>query len=470
MRRAAAALLGAILLLAACDAAPDEATLRPTRAPVASPTSEDTRVIGLVGTLSGPDGERGNDAFEGADLAISRLNQEVAEGRPLFELVTRDDGGDARTATKLIGELAMLDRTVGIVYAGPPEALPGAEAALTQSGIPAILCFGDLYSGRLLRPHLFQASPPYLWQARAITRYLSDDRRYAKAGALVTRDLSGDVAAASLKEAAREQDLTIVIRRYGDAADIPARLGKLQRARTEAVIFQGSDDAFAGLVEIQAQQDHEYRDTPRARIGSAPSPVRRAKIGRNSWHPQIVGFDAALAPDAAAFPPGTLAADSYARGTHALPIPAFERFESAFTQWWGDAPLGWEYRGYDAARMIGWAAQNTRPGDDIARTLETMREVRFAGLDITFGPDDHTAVDQTTVGLWTIPRSGFRPASSNLPWMPLARGFSIDGERTAIMTTDWRYLFRNPPPPDGPAPRITRMRYAVNSPRSDKIH
>ena len=457
------------LLLFACDAAPNEAMLRPTRAPVSSPTNEDVRVIGLVGTLSGPNSTQGEDAFAGADVAVSKLNQNVAAGRPPFQLVTQDDGGDPAAALQLITELSLDARTVGIIYAGPPEALPRAEAALTQSGIPAILCFGDLYSGRLLRPHIFQVAPPYLWQARAITRYLSDDRDYVKAGALVSRDLSGEIAAASLRSAAEEQDLRIAIRRYSGTADIPSALKGLRKARAEAVIFQGSADAFAGVAEIQAQQDHEYRDTPRARLGSARPAVRAAREA-GWWHPQLVGFDGALAPGTSELAAGTLAADSYARGTHALPIPSFQNFRSAFEEWWGDPALGWEYRGYDAARMIGWAAQNTRPGDDIAPTLEKMKEVRFGGLDITFGPDDHTAVDQTTIGLWAIPRQGFNPPAHELPWMPLARGFSIDGTRTAIMSKDWRYLFRNPPPPNGPAPPIERMRYAVNSSGSDKVH
>ncbi|MDQ3962500.1 MAG: ABC transporter substrate-binding protein [Actinomycetota bacterium] len=469
MKRWVVTLVGSMLLFA-CDAAPDEAMLRPTRAPVASPTSSDTRVIGLVGTLTGPDSARGNDAWEGADVGVSQLNQDVDPGRPPFELVTLDDRGDPRTATRLLQELALRDRTVGIIYAGPPEALPSAEAVLTQTGIPAILCFGDLYSGRLLRPHIFQASPPYLWQARAISRYLSDDRAYAKTGAIVGRDQSGDIAAASLKAAARDQDLTLVIRRYGSASDVASALKKLRGARAEAVIFQGSDDAFAEVIEVQAERGHDYRDTPRARIGSASRSLRARRIRRGWWHPQILGFDAVIAPGEADLPPGTLAADSYARGSHALPVPSFENFQSAFQGWWGDVALGWEYRGYDAARMIGWAAQNTRPGDDIARTLESMSGVRFGGLDITFGPDDHTAVDQTTVGLWAIPRTGFDLAATTLRWMPLARGFSIDGDRTAVMAKDWRFLFRNPPPPDGPAPRVTRMRYAVNSPRSDTIH
>jgi hypothetical protein len=122
--------------------------------------------------------------------------------------------------------------------------------------------------------------------------------------------------------------------------------------------------------------------------------------------------------------------------------------------------------------MIGWAAHRTRPGDDVAATLETLDGARFGGLDVTFGPDDHTAVDQTTVGLWVRPRGAFADLvpTTALPWLPLARGFSIDGDRTVISNRDWKFLFRNPPPPDGPAPRIGRMRYAVTSPRSDRIH
>src|SRR5687767_3473660 len=121
------------------------------RRPLASPTGTDTRVIGLVGTMSGPDMWRGEDAFEGADLAVQVLNRSVDEGRPPFELVTLDDEGDATRATQLVEQLAADDGTVGIVYAGPPQGLLPAEAALTQAGIPAMLCYGDLYGARLLR-------------------------------------------------------------------------------------------------------------------------------------------------------------------------------------------------------------------------------------------------------------------------------------------------------------------------------
>lgn len=444
-------------VLVACDADAPESDAVPRR-PVSTPTGdEDTRIIGLVGTMSGDDMWRGEDAFEGADLAVHTLNRSVAEGRPLFQLVTLDDEGDPQRATELVTQLAANEDTVGIVYAGPAEGLPPAERALTLAGIPAILCYGDLYSARLLRPHLFQASPPYLWQARAIARYLVRDRRYGRIGLLTEHgSLDGRVTVAATVEAIEATgDARITKVAYevgtlpGPEALADGAVQRLRNRRVQAVVAQGSPVFYADL-----NRAVRTKTTPR-------------------WHPQVVGFDPAVYPTAPEAGAGTVAADSYARGAHYLPIPSFERFRTAFADWWdGDEPLGWELRAFDAASMIGWAAQKTRPGADVAATLESLNGARFGGLDVTFGPDDHTAVDQTTIGLWVRPRSAFTDLipTSDLPWLPLARGFSIDGERTAILNRDWKFLFRNPPPPDGPAPRVGRMRYAVTSPRSDRVH
>ena len=427
-------------VLVACDAdAPDSDTV--PRRPVSTPTGdEDTRIVGLVGTMSGEDMWRGEDAFEGADLAVHILNRSVDEGRPLFQLVTLDDEGDPQRATELVTQLAANEDTVGIVYAGPPEGLPPAERALTLAGIPAILCYGDLYSARLLRPHIFQASPPFLWQARTIARYLVSDRGYQRIGLIASKTLGGDTAVATLRSALDQTGpARLVVVRYKSVEDVPLVVRDLDRRGMQAIVVEGDTEVLI--------------------------------YARNARRAQIVGFD--LGIGSPPFPAGTVIAESYARGAHYLPIPSFERFSAAFTDWWdGDEPLGWELRAFDAASMIGWAAQKTRPGADVAATLESLSGARFGGLDITFGPDDHTAVDQTTIGLWVRPRSAFTDLipTSDLPWLPLARGFSIDGERTSILNRDWKFLFRNPPPPDGPAPRVRRMRYAVTSPRSDHVH
>lgn len=436
-----AAVLGLCALLTACVTDDGSPTLTPRR-PLSSPTGEDTRVIGLVGTMSGEDMWRGEDAFEGADLAVHILNRSVDEGRPQFQLVTLDDAGDPERATELVEQLAADAKTVGIVYAGPPEGLPPAERALTQARIPAILCYGDLYAARLLRPHIFQASPSFLWEARVIARYLLRDRGYRKLGVLVSRSLSGDTALSSLKAGLQQTgNYRLIATRYSGEEDPFELTRKFRKKRVKAVVVEG-DPSFVATIASAA---------PRY---------------------QVVSFDQGMAADTS-YSVGTVVADTYARGTHFLPVPSFERFRDAFKEWWdGAEPLGWEVRAYDAASMLGWAAQRTPVGADTATFLERLRGARFGGLDVTFGPDDHTAVDQQTIGLWVRPRSAFEPLipTNDLPWLPLSRAFSIDGDRTVILNRDWRYLFRNPPPPDGPAPRFGRMRYAVTSPSSDPIH
>jgi ABC-type branched-subunit amino acid transport system substrate-binding protein len=130
------------LVLVACDGDGGEA-YRPRR-PATTPTAPDSRLIGLVGTLSGPLSWRGEDAFEGADVAVQELNRRRGENQVPYELVSFDDGGEGDRSIELVEEAATEERMAGIVYAGPPEGLPSAEDALAEAGIPAILVYGDL--------------------------------------------------------------------------------------------------------------------------------------------------------------------------------------------------------------------------------------------------------------------------------------------------------------------------------------
>lgn len=460
---AAAAVL--VLTVTACDSGTPDAE-SPMRRPVSTPASEDTTIVGLVGTMTGDDGWRGEDAFEGADLAVHQLNR--GEGRE-YELVTLDDEGSAERATELVMELALNERVAGIVYAGPPEALPSAEAALEEGGVPALLCYGDLYSAQLLKPNLFQVSPPYLWQARRIASYLYRDRRYTRVGLLVPQDLSGRTARRSFVAAARPfgRKPAAVATYAADTESFRPQFRVLKQARVQAVVVDGDASAFAGTLGQLDAFGWEYRTTAAAR---KPRP--------GAWNPQVAGFDSALSPRLAhgTVGPGTVVSDDYARGAHYLPIPSFRAFRGAFQNWWGELPLGWERRAYEATHMIGWATARAVADDtSIPEALESLRRRRFGGLDLVFGPDDHTAVNQQYVGLWVVPRpdAAVREESrlpEDLPWVPLARGFSIDGESTDVAARDWRYLFRNAPPPKAPSPKNGRWRFGVTTPRSDPVH
>ena len=391
----------------------------------------------------------------------------------MYELVTLDDRGDPREATRLVQQLAGSTRTVGVVYAGPSEGLPPAEAALSAAGMPAIICYGDLYGARALTPHIFQSSPSFLWEARRVASYLTGDRGYTRIGLVSERTLNGRTARQGLTLALQERGRRLAASATYAASgnDVDDAIEVMRKRRVQAIVVEADPNAAAGVLRGLRLAKAKYRDTRTARAGIAKS--RR-------WAPQVVGLDLMMSPTLPArdLVPGTVVADTYARGAHYLPIPDFEGFRSRFFAWWDVSPLGWERRAYDAARMIGWAVRRVKGdpnGSDLAHQLEKMKGVRFSGLDITLGPDDHTAVDQATVGLWVVPRPGIDVAERSLlpaamPWVPLGRGFSIDGERTDIASKDWRYLFRNAPPPKAPAPRIGRAHFGVKTPAGDPVH
>ena len=472
-----AAVLLVVFVASACESADPEAI--PVRSPAPTPVSSEGPVIGVVGTMSGEDAHRGTDAFEGADLARHLLNKDNQPSALPFEVVTLDDGGDAQEATRLVEGLASDERTIGVIYAGPPEGLPPAADALEAAGIPAFIVHGDLYSARLLRPALFQISPPLLWQARRIVGYLTRDRAYRRLGAVVTPGLQGDTAVASLR-AVLPKGVTLAVERYADEepAGFDDVVQRLEKRRVESIVLEGSNLALLGLVRELGERLAEYKTTAGARTVTAP----RSKSGKRTrrdlrgWAPQVAAFDEAMYPlETAQLPAGTVVSETYARGAYYLPIGEFRDFAQAFRNWWDAEPLGWERRSYEAVSLLGWAARRTEPGDSILSTLEQVRQTRFGGIRITLGPDDHTTAEQTAVGLWVVPRSGIEVAERDsippsLPWVPLGRGFSTNGVRTDVFPEDWRALFRNPPPAEGPGPRIGSARFGVTTSRRDPVH
>ena len=419
--------------------------------------------------MTGPLSWRGQDSFEGADVSVQVLNRMLRERETMFELVTIDDGGDPQAAREGIEQLAANGQTVGIIYAGPEQVLPEVEPILAAAKIPLLFDFGDLYSSQLLTPHLFQMSPAYLWEARVLVRYLVTDRRYERIGALTSDTLSGGSARRLLQIALGERGLSLAASEIlpADAPALGRALDVMARNKVQSIVVEGGPEELEGMLRALNVRGSTYETT------------KLARKGKPEWRPQVVGFDTMVSPqiDPEVLTEGLVAADTYARGSHYLPIPSFEEYRGAFDDWWGGEPqpIGWERRAYESAQLLGWAARQYPSNRDVdfAAVLQEIRGKRYGGLDITFGPDDHTATDQATVGLWVIP-AGRVPEGErlpeNLPWVPLARGFSIDGERTNVLNQDWKYLFTNAPPKKAPAPKYKKQKFGVTTGRSDPIH
>jgi Periplasmic binding protein len=463
--------LALCLVAAACDFGTRDDP-RPGRSPLPSPTGSDTHIVGLVGSVSGTDSWRGEDAIEGADLAIGLLNRALEPGERRFELLTLDDESDPRLALKYVRRTARLDRTVGVIYAGPTEALPEAERDLAAAGIPGLALYGDLYGAQKLTSHLFQVGPSYDWEARRILAYFLGDRRYLPIGVMVEDSLDGRTAAAALRSApAVRRGQRLWIERYDQPDDLRPALENLKAARVEGLVVQGDPGAFEAVVEELAAMGATYTTTAEAR--GPRTRKERKRYSPGDWSPQVAGFDLAISPEIEPPPEGTVAADSYARGAHYLPIPDLRSFRDGFLNWWDELPIGFERRSYEATTALGWAVRRSEDDADIARSLENLKGRRFGGLDVTLGPDDHTFVGASTVGLWVVPAST-TPESSDLPeglpWVPLARGFSIDGETIDILSKDWRYLVAGAPPRKAPAPDFDRLRFGVTSGSKDPVH
>jgi ABC-type branched-subunit amino acid transport system substrate-binding protein len=476
IRRSLVLMVLSSLFLTGCDLLGDEDATslgRPTPGPTQTVPGRPPLKIGLVGSMGGPNGWRGEDAYEGADLGVHQVNRWMTDGARRYELQVLDDGGDPSLALEHLRSLLRGDDVVGVVYAGPPEGLREAESVLERAAVPVVALYGDLYGAERLSSHLFQSAPPYSWQARDLARYLTRDRGYERVGIMVEEGTHDGVVAA---RAAAEQleDYGVgdpVIVEYGDLA---AALARLRRNRVEAIVVQGAPGGFKPIFDELGRLQARYLGTPSARIASAPRKVRDRRLRKDWWHPQVAGFDQMITERDPAPPPGTVATAPYSRGAHYLPVPSIKSFRAAFRDWWDDLPLGYERRAYEATLALGWAAERASGDGDLARRLETLRGKRFGGLPVTLGPDDHLTVEEVTIGLWTVPAPGDRvPERERLPkelsWVPLARGFSIDGETTDILSSDWKWLFRDPPPPNGPAPKFARLRFGVRTPRSDPL-
>ena len=277
-RHLAAALVLFALVGAGCEGEPIDSPF-PGRSPIGRPTSSESLVIGLVGTLSGPDSWRGEDAFEGADLAIHELNaSRPADAMPI-ELISLDDEGDPAKALTRIEEIAGLERSIGLIYAGPSGVLPEAEEVLATRGIPAITLFSDLYGAEEMTEHTFQAGPSKVWEARRLAAYLDSDRGYRKVGVLAPNTDEGSVAIDAI-ETEMPSRTRVVDVTYASQETLSSGLERLRREHVEAVIFDGSPSAFRTAIEAITEMGGLYEGTDSARIASA-RPRDRARSHRH---------------------------------------------------------------------------------------------------------------------------------------------------------------------------------------------
>ena len=361
-------------------------------------------VIALVGTMSGPGSWRGPDAREGARLAVSDLNQSPLGSGLRWRLTVHDDRGRPRRSTRLVELAARRERTAGIVYAGTPRALPAAQETLERAGVPAFLCYGDLVGAGRLTDHVFQAGPPFVWQARLLVARALKDQTAGQVGALLEHSLMGRTAGQALKGALANNGKKLVATRTfapGRWKGLPGALEDLRRGGVDTLFVEATVREFRHILE--------------AFLAMRPAASATSVSG---WRPRLFVFDLAVGPTWPMPPDGITAAESGARATF-LPGSA-QRFRRRFVQRWHHFPLGWQRRSYESVRLIAAARAGAEDDADLATALELGGVERIGSSVIRFSSRDHVTPERKSLSVWTTDAgtAARRGLPDRMTWMP----------------------------------------------------
>jgi hypothetical protein len=220
----------------------------------------------------------------------------------------------------------------------------------------------------------------------------------------------------------------------------------VDRPRDAAVSYEGIDAAILFL---------------------SPGPLGRAlaAIDGMSEPPQVVLPSEAFAAAPAWELPGSVLCTTYTWAGWADMLPRVHAFRQSFTERFGVAPAGLEQEGYDAVMALAEALRGTggEGGDALVRALESFREKTYSSVPVRLGPDDHVLAEQSHLGLFAIADpSGAPPgeAVGAVPWRPVLRTFTTDGEKVNLLDRDKRIFF----PfwrPKRPTPKYWRSEFGI---------
>ena len=432
MRRAAAV---ALVILVACSE-PEPAPPRARETPVASPTEEPQPPPSATIRFVGSEDPGLASYEEGMRFAAEEI---AAEGALNLEIL------QAPSVSAAVG----LDATA-VVVVGDARAVAESRLAIEEARVPVILMGGDLYSSRQLFRYAFQTQIPYRWQARVLAHYAVTDRGYDSIAQLVDPTLSATNDAIT-EEIAGEGGNVTVVSGVTDRADAERVAADVVASGVGGAMFLGSSAKAAFLSQAFANME------------GAPQLLLSAEALDVSFASHI--------PRA-----GTVACYTYTWSGWADMLPRVHDLRERFSSAVEHIPASLEQEGYDATRALAEALVRTggQGGDALVGELERFREETYSSVPVRLGPDDHVLAEESHLGLFAIeePVDGALPppeASSLLPWRPILRTFTTDGEKMNFLDRDKKIFF----PfwqPKRPTPKYWRAEFGIVSRKSDPLH
>jgi len=319
------------------------------------PVVEKVIKIGMIGPLTGEAAKYGVEARNGAQLAISRLNQKQSRYR--YELVSLDSKADPDVAKKKAQDAVLDEQILAVIGPIISPSVISASEVFQKERLPAVSPSATSPKISLLGDFIFRVCPSDTYQGKALAEFVVQDigfNRIAIFWDMENSSYSGELADSFTK---RTEQLAATI--------------------TERITYRAGQKEFtSSLQRIQATEPKILFIPGYYTEGALIAQQTRAM----GWEIPIVGGDGFHAPDLIEI--GGKAVDGV-RFTSFFsaddPAVMVQDFVSAYQARYGGKP-GWlAAHGYDAMNVIAQAIEQRGPSrEGVQRGLSEI--TGFAGV------------------------------------------------------------------------------------------
>lgn len=377
--------------------------------------------VGLLYTLSGFGGDLAQAALGSAALAAI---EGKARGYDI-EVVDADYGGKPAKAAVVAERLAE-QGVAGIVVASDDPAL--VDALSEFDGAP--LLYSLIADDKAVTPSTFRVAPSNSLQAEALAGFLAEDRGYNRV-AVVNDDTDfgragGDAIADSLESEGSRIVFRDEFERRGDVSTPVTASGQ---KRADALVVWTEDTGESARITIEA---HTTKQSYQLVLSGNQATFR---FGKNASS-QVVPT---------AFVEGILSVGTWAGPWFELPRmhDFYERFQGE-----NDALAPFQaVQIYDAILLLGEAAQRAKTGSPaaIVDALETIENFEGAGVPLSFGPNDHEAIDAEDMAILAFTKNPDAAGGDLAPDVSTGGGFFTINSVTAQLPPELSYLLEGLP-------------------------
>ncbi|MEE9553850.1 MAG: ABC transporter substrate-binding protein [candidate division Zixibacteria bacterium] len=226
-----------------------------------SEKAESTRIIGLLAPVSGVYTEYGRSMVEAARLAMKFYGHDSLG----IELMIKDTGGDAVTATKVASKLAK-DEPIAVIGPLRSESSVGAAVVLNAENIPIITPTASESGIASLGPNVFQISPPIERLGQAMAYYAIDELCITEFAIISPDDAGGMAVSKAFAQTVYRLGGEVISTSYytTGATDFKQQIRPLRETllmKTEELLAAGEIDSTLYIKEYVLEVDTIFADT-----------------------------------------------------------------------------------------------------------------------------------------------------------------------------------------------------------------